>query len=707
MPFTHPLKCSTIMLKFILSLMMAVTAMASLTAQLLPETFDADLTSGGFTTVGSFVFSADGTAAATPFWRNRSRLRSASEGGAALFEGLGNTGRLTSPQFDANGTELYLSFYHYLRTDGGQVQVQVLGAGGVPLFTTIIVPNLQAGEETSAGKFEIIDISEVLAVPQAYQVEFSIINGNVISWLVDDIATANVRPAYPTFPRYVGEQLTIFGEPFVTDSLGAPAVPYELVIDFTPGTTPAEKDNIRQQLGAIQKETCVCDRLEVWELPGGDFFDPTTGEPLGDPGEILERKLGSGPSGNVDNIELNLLNYQELQNVPGPANAPLTPAQILGLPLAPNGAVKIAVLDSGLDLDHPALADYVFRSSETLNGTDDDNNCYADDVIGWNFVDNNNNPSDDHSHGTHVAGIVAQNLASCDNCTFQIIPYKTHSSFGVGTLFATACATLQASVNDGASVINASWGFYGGGSDILRAAIDTAGNYGSLVIAAAGNDSLNLVADFQYPATSFLPEVISVGTFSGTTPAPEDLAAFSNYNPLLVDVLAPGIAIVSSVPDDEMDEKTGTSMSTPAVAAGAALHICDNGINPVETKSFLLDNAGKFPGELGAFVSGGNVLNYADLCSEPIVTEGEKPGADFSICLLQSGNVVDIRALRSIYGAVVQIVYDEGGVVATRDNVSLATGESLMIDISDQPAGNYLVVIQRGDRTIVQRLAKP
>lgn len=692
------------MLKYIKSLLLLLLAVPTLlSAQFLQETFDNDITSGGFTAFGNFVFSADGTAANLPSWRGRSRLRSASEGGAALFEGPGTNGRISSPSFDAASSELYLTFYHYLNSEGGSIQVRVLGNNGVEYFAATVVPNIQGGEETSAGKFEIIDISSVLAQPQPYQLEFSI-SGGVTFWLLDDVTVTEDRPNYPTFPRYVGEELTNFGIPFITDSLGAAAVPYELVLDFSDTATPADRQSILQQLNAVRKETCVCDRLEVWELAGGIFFDPVSGQPLGDPGMILTQTLGTNSNGKVDNVELNYLNYNELQNTAPAANTPLTAEQVSSLQPAPEGAIKIAILDTGVDFDHPALAGYVFRNDDALgDGVDDDNNCYEDDLIGWNFVDGNNNPSDDHSHGTHVAGIVVQNLAQCQNCPFQIIPYKTHNSYGVGTLFAVACGTYQAVINDGASVINASWGFYGGGSEILRAAVDTAGNYGALVIAAAGNDSLNLVADFQYPATLPLPEVVSVGSFADPISVP-DRAEFSNYNPAFVDLFAPGVAIESAVPDDDFGTKSGTSMSTPAVTAAVALYVCDNGESPAAGKSFLLANADKYPAELGGFVVDGNVLNFSMLCDEQAGMDGEVLGANYTACLV--GDVLNVKALRNTFQADIEVYYENGGLVANLPGISLNTDEGIDIDLTTQPLGSYLLVIRHGERVLVERLAK-
>ncbi len=698
------------MLRFFLLIWIFIGLLSSASAQLLNEPFNANLTGNGWVPNGANLsWTPDGTAAAIPGadWRNRSPIRSASRGGAAVFTGSGNGTTLLSPQFDAAGTELFLTFYHYFRSAGGTIQVRVLGNGGVELLRTTVVPNLGQGQETSSGKFEIIDLSAVLPLPQPFQLEFSVV-GESFFWLVDDISLWDSQQTYPTFPRYVGENLTAFGVPFITDSLGAAAVPFQLVVDFNDAATPAIQQDILDQLGAVRKETCVCDRIELWELPGGIFFDPVSGAPLGDPGEILEGTLGSNSSGNVDNIELNLLNYQELQNVPVVPNAPLQETQIAGLLPAPADAVKIAVLDSGVDLDHPDLVNYFYRNDDDLgNNTDDDGNCYPDDVIGWNFVDGNNNPSDDHSHGSHVAGIIAQNLEACPDCPFQIIPYKTHDSYGVGTLFATACATLQASVMDGADVINASWGFYGGGSDILKGAIDTAGNYGALVVAAAGNDSLNLVADQQHPATFVLPEVIAVGTFQENGGA-FSRADFSNYNPVFVDIFAEGIAIISTVPDNDTGIKTGTSMSTPAVAAGAALHVCGNGANPAVTKNFILANAEKRPSELGDFVLDGNLLDLTVICDQDADFTGFQPvNSSFSIYLSEDGQTVSIQALQPINGLSVEILSKTGLMLFQQTNIELADGEPLNVDLSSSSVAEYLVVLRFGGRTLVQRLAQP
>jgi hypothetical protein len=679
---------------------------SALNAQFAEEPFDADF--NGFTDpAADWVWDANGSAdgVAGTDWRGRSRLRSASEGGAAMFTGPSQAATLQSPAFDVAGVPgLYLTFYHYLRTQGGLAQVRIIGPGDVEYFRTTIVPNLAAGEETSAGKFEIIDISSVLGQPGPFQVEFQV-EGALDFWLLDDVAVVEDRPAYPSFPRYVGEELTDFGVPFVTDSLGAVAVPFELVVDFADGTTPAQKLAMLNDLNAARKETCVCDRIELWVLPGGIFFDPVSGEPLGDPGEILERTLGTGSTGTVDNIELNLLSYDELQNEPPVANSPLTAAQVASLSLAPDGAVKIAVLDTGLDLDHPMLAGYVFRNDDPIgDGNDDDNDCYVDNAVGWNFVDGNNNPSDDHSHGSHVSGIIAQNLDDCQNCPFQIIPYKTHSSYGVGTLFATSCAMLQAAINDGADVINASWGFYGGGSGILSAAIDTAGNYGALVIAAAGNDSLNMVADQQHPATFLLENVIGVGSFDQDDTG-FSRAAFSNYNPAYVDIFAEGIDILSAVPDNDTATKTGTSMSTPAVSAAAALQICDDGVNPLATKSALFAAADTYPAELSEYVLSGNVLNISTFCDEDTDPEPVLVG-NYSICIDKVTGVITVTASSGGLSGDLEVLNGQGEIVFSQPGFSLLADEVLEVDLSAFPNGNYFVVITQGERTFVQRLAK-
>ncbi len=226
-------------------------------------------------------------------------------------------------------------------------------------------------------------------------------------------------------------------------------------------------------------------------------------------------------------------------------------------------AVKVAVIDSGIDYTHPDLA--------------------ANYIGGYDYVSGDGDPMDDHGHGTHVSGTIA---AAINNLTgdpaaeegvagiapnARILAYKVCRSDGTCSDFAIAQAIAQA-VADGAKVINMSLG----GPDYSQAmydAVQDAWNAGAVIVAGAGNDGTT--AEF-YPAA--FPNVVSVGAFD------EDhrRAPFSNYGSW-VDISAPGNVIMSSyplwqcttanVPGDTgcYTWLSGTSMATPHVAGAAAL----------------------------------------------------------------------------------------------------------------------------------------
>ena len=157
-------------------------------------------------------------------------------------------------------------------------------------------------------------------------------------------------------------------------------------------------------------------------------------------------------------------------------------------------AVTIAILDTGVDLNHPDLAGKIWTNPGEIpgNGIDDDGNGYIDDVNGYDFVNLDNNPQDDNGHGTHVAGIAAAGTNNgvgvagvCWNC--KILPLKVMQSSGRGSYSDIAAAVNYAS-NKGAKVINMSLGGYSD-SAVLRDALAAAYST-SVLVAAAGNDGI-------------------------------------------------------------------------------------------------------------------------------------------------------------------------------------------------------------------------
>lgn len=247
-------------------------------------------------------------------------------------------------------------------------------------------------------------------------------------------------------------------------------------------------------------------------------------------------------------------------------------------------SVIVAVIDTGIDINHPDLAGNIWRNPGEIpgNGIDDDGNGFVDDVNGWDFFNDDasvfDSPTHD-AHGTHVAGTIA---ALGDNGVgivgvaprVTIMPIKFLGADGAGNSSDAAAAVAYARAN-GATVINASWG--GGGGYPLQQAIKAA--TGTVVVAAAGNAGVNMdTGTPQYPAawandTFAMPTVVSVASVTSTGA----LSSFSNYGKNSVDIGAPGSSIVSTMPGGAYASGSGTSMAAPHGSGVAALLASHNG----------------------------------------------------------------------------------------------------------------------------------
>jgi subtilisin family serine protease len=216
-----------------------------------------------------------------------------------------------------------------------------------------------------------------------------------------------------------------------------------------------------------------------------------------------------------------------------------------------NSNVVVAVLDSGVDYNHPDLSNNMWRNVGEIagNGLDDDGNGKVDDVRGWDFVDDDNDPIDSYDHGTHVAGTIAAEGNNGTGITgvvwtAQIMVLRFLDAFGSGSV-ADAVEAIDYAIEKGARVINASYGSYAY-SIAERDAIVRARNAGILFVAAAGNDNWNNDSGTRhYPSSYDLANIIAVAA----TDQSDSRAYFSNYGATSVDVAAPGTSILSSRPD--------------------------------------------------------------------------------------------------------------------------------------------------------------
>ncbi|MCC2670698.1 MAG: peptidase, partial [Armatimonadetes bacterium] len=222
-------------------------------------------------------------------------------------------------------------------------------------------------------------------------------------------------------------------------------------------------------------------------------------------------------------------------------------------------SVTVAVLDSGVDYNHPDLRDNILRNS-------------GGGVIGWDFANDDAEPLDDNGHGTHVAGTIGARGNNGIGVigvspTVRIMPVKFLHNDGNGST-SDAIEAIDFAVTHGARVLNCSWGG-GAYSQFLLEAVRRARDAGVLVIAAAGNDGRNNDERPEFPAgyNRLSDNVLSIAALDDA----DRLAGFSNYGAASVDLSAPGVSILSTQPNDQYGYMSGTSMAAPHVSGTAAL----------------------------------------------------------------------------------------------------------------------------------------
>jgi subtilisin family serine protease len=311
--------------------------------------------------------------------------------------------------------------------------------------------------------------------------------------------------------------------------------------------------------------------------------------------------------------------------------------------------VVVAVIDTGVDYTHPDLAPNMWvNPRETRNGRDDDGNGYIDDVHGINAITGSGDPMDDHYHGTHCAGTigaVGDNGVGVTGVAWdvQIMGLKFLSASGIGYVsdaiealeYALRMKTLYG-VN--LKLTSNSWGG-GGYSQALVDAIRATGDAGMLFVAAAGNDDRDTDLVPHYPSSYDLPSIVSVAA----TDAADRIAYFSNRGVRSVDLAAPGVSILSTLPGNQYGLLSGTSMAAPHVSGVAALFFSRfPDAQPARVKAALLDNVDPVPGLASLTLSGGRLNAMASIgCDAGQATLRVTPGDGFSVEL---GSSVPVEA---------------------------------------------------------------
>ena len=290
--------------------------------------------------------------------------------------------------------------------------------------------------------------------------------------------------------------------------------------------------------------------------------------------------------------------------------------------------VVAGVIDSGVQYSHPDLQDNMWRNPGEIPGNDidDDENGYIDDVYGWDFYNNDNDPWDSLGHGTHVAGTIGavgnnETGVTGINWNVQIAALKVGDNQGLST--SAIVEAIEYAVDMGFEVTNNSYGgaFF---TQAERDAIAYANEHDQLFVAAAGNGGMDGIGDDidaepVYPAAFDLDNIISVAA----TDHNDDLAVFSNFGETSVDLAAPGVNILSTVPGSAYEYLQGTSMAAPHVTGAVALmNAYNGGATGAEVKSAIMNGVDEIGSLDGLMVTGGRLNLHKALQNMPSPIQG-------------------------------------------------------------------------------------
>ena len=325
----------------------------------------------------------------------------------------------------------------------------------------------------------------------------------------------------------------------------------EVIVKYKEGVTEERVIGLHQRMNAIKKRDIPNLRIQSVKIPDDMSVEDAIAQYKNDP--------------DVEYAEPNYIlrayaipndpSFSLLWGLNNTSDADIDAQEAWDITTGCTTDIVIAIIDSGVAYNHPDLAANIW-SNPGENCTaplgDNDGNGYNNDCRGWNFLDNNNDPTDYNSHGTHVAGTIAARGNNGSGITgvmwcAKIMPLRFLGVSGSGST-ANAAAAVTYAADNGARVINAS---FGGGpySQTMYNAINYARSNNVLFVAAAGNGGDDGIGDNNdttpsYPASYNLDNIISVAATTQT----DALASFSNFGATSVDLAAPGVNIYSSIP---------------------------------------------------------------------------------------------------------------------------------------------------------------
>lgn len=350
----------------------------------------------------------------------------------------------------------------------------------------------------------------------------------------------------------------------------------------------------------------------------------------------------------------------------------------------------VAVIDTGIDFNHPDLAPNLWVNEAEANGqpnVDDDGNGVVDDVHGYNAITGKGNSSDDQGHGSHCAGTIGAKGNDGKGIVgvawdVKLMSVKFLSASGSGSL-ENALKSIDYATKMGAKILSNSWGG-GGFSQTLLDAINRSNEAGTLFVAAAGNSRNNNDQRPSYPASYNVPNIVSVAAIDNKGA----LASFSNYGKNSVHVGAPGVNVVSST-GGGYESYSGTSMATPHVSGVAALLWSQEPeLTAVQVKERLMATSVRINGLKGKSKAG--LVNAFNALTNVV------PAPDMN-------DPVNWRSVEATYASASPYAKNANEVIEI--NVEGATEFALYFEKFDTEANYDTLQLIAADGTVVQTLS--
>jgi hypothetical protein len=369
----------------------------------------------------------------------------------------------------------------------------------------------------------------------------------------------------------------------------------ELVILYPDGTTEAEKIIKRAEYNIEEIKKCECadPNLELWVFSKNEAGG----------GGLEDKRATAKADEEIEGAEFNpniKINENMFVDFGGIAS---TDEGIIKR-VASNQGVTVAVLDTGIMYDYEGFTTPFLYNSDQ-NGCS--NNGY-NELFGWNFVEDNNNPYDNHNgrHGTIVSKLIASKFEQA-NIDYQILPVKVANQNGNIRYFDALCGFQFAANKPDVNVINMSFGWNHHQRELLEKFIDEAAA-SILVVTSAGNKGLNNDTTPHFPSSYESENILAIaGLRNGNAGSGYNnsnvsildainspnsnsgLASFSNRGTLSVDIAAPGENIPFTY-NNEILYVNGTSYSA-ALTSGYSGTLYVNGMSGIVLKATVIENS--------------------------------------------------------------------------------------------------------------------